>query len=77
MWLFIFYPSHTEKEIAQGKPRLGVQEYCCEAWIEKFGLRTTVWHHETCQVITNGDARGQVFLSAPAPMVDYFSDHCK
>ena len=34
----------------------------CEDRIEKSVLRITVWHHEACRVMTNGDAEGQIFL---------------
>ena len=35
----------------------------CEGRIEKSIPRITVWHHEACQVMTNGDPEGQIFLS--------------
>ena len=37
----------------------------CEGRIEKSIARIPVWHHEACQVMTNGDPEGQIFLSAP------------
>ena len=37
----------------------------CEVRIEKAVLKTTVWHHEACRVITNGDHEGRIFLSFP------------
>ena len=37
----------------------------CEGRIEKSFLRITIWHHEACRVMTNGDPRGQIFLSHP------------
>ena len=37
----------------------------CEGRIEKSVLRITVWHHETCRVMTNGDPEGQIFLAYP------------
>ena len=37
----------------------------CEGRIEKSVLRITVWHHEACRVMTNGDPEGQSFLSYP------------
>ena len=37
----------------------------CEGGIEKYVPRITVWHHEACQVMTNGDPKGQIFLSQP------------
>ena len=33
----------------------------CESGIEKSVLRITVWHHEACRVMTNGDSEGQIF----------------
>ena len=35
----------------------------CEGRIEKHVPRIAVWHHEACQVMTNGDSEGQIFLS--------------
>ena len=37
----------------------------CEGRIEKFVSGITVWHHEACQVMTNSDREGQIFLSHP------------
>ena len=37
----------------------------CEGGIEKSVLRITDWHHEACQVMTNADREGQIFLSHP------------
>ena len=37
----------------------------CENGIEKSVPRITVWHHEACRVMTNGDHAGQIFLSHP------------
>ena len=36
-----------------------------EGRIEKFVPRIAVWHHEACQVMTNGDPEGRIFLSYP------------
>ena len=33
--------------------------------IEKSVPRITVWHHEACRVMTNGDREGRIFLSHP------------
>ena len=33
--------------------------------IEKSVPRITVWHHEACRVMTNGDHEGRIFLSHP------------
>ena len=35
----------------------------CEGRIENSVPRITVWHHEACQVMTNGDPEGGIFLS--------------
>ena len=35
----------------------------CEGRIEKSVPRITVWHHEACRVMTNGDPEGWIFLS--------------
>ena len=37
----------------------------CEGGIEKSVPNITVWHHEACRVMTNGDPAGQIFLSYP------------
>ena len=33
--------------------------------IENPVLRNTIWHHEACRVMPNGDPEGQIFLSHP------------
>ena len=33
--------------------------------MEKSVMRITIWHHKACQVMTNGDRVGQIFLSHP------------
>ena len=37
----------------------------CEGRIEKSVPRFAVLHHEACQVMTNGDPEGRIFLSYP------------
>ena len=37
----------------------------CEGRIEKSIPRITVWHHEACRVMTNGDFEERIFLSYP------------
>ena len=37
----------------------------CEGRIEKSVPWITVWHHKACQVMTNGDPEGWIFLSYP------------
>ena len=37
----------------------------CEGGIEKSVRGITVWHHEACLVMTNGDREEQIFLSHP------------
>ena len=39
--------------------------YECENRIEKSVPRITVWHHEACRVMTNGDPEGRIFRSYP------------
>ena len=34
----------------------------CEGRTEKSVLRITIWHHEACRVMTNGDPEGHIFL---------------
>ena len=44
----------------------GIRIYLkCEDRIEKSVPRISVWHHEACRVMTNGDNEGQIFLSHP------------
>ena len=45
----------------------------CEGGIEKFVPRITDWHHEACQVMTNGDCEGSIFLSHPHTNDGFFS----
>ena len=43
--------------------RLGIIIYHeCESSIEKSVPRITVWHHEACRVMTNGDPKGMFFF---------------
>ena len=37
----------------------------CEGRIENPVLRVAVWHHEACEVMTNGNPEGRIFLSYP------------
>ena len=37
----------------------------CEGKIEKSIPKITVWHHQACLVMTNGDPEVQIFLSYP------------
>ena len=37
----------------------------CEGGIEKFFPMVTVWHHQACLVMTNGDPEWRIFLSNP------------
>ena len=46
------------------------QEY--EDRIEKSVPRITVWHHEACRVMTNGDLEGRIFLSYPPTNNGFF-----
>ena len=36
-----------------------------EGSIEKSVPRIAIWHQEACRVMTNGDPKGQIFLSYP------------
>ena len=47
----------------------------CKGVIEKSVLRITVWHHEACRVMTNGDREGQIFLSNPHMNNGFFFLH--
>ena len=39
----------------------------CESRIEKSVPRIAAWHHKACQVMTNSDWEGQIFLYKPSP----------
>ena len=45
----------------------------CEGRVEKSVPRITVWHHEACRVMTNGDPEGQIFYPTRTPIMDSFS----
>ena len=45
----------------------------CEGRIEKSVPRITIWHHEACQVMTNGDPEGQIFYLTLTRIMDSFS----
>ena len=45
----------------------------CEDRIEKSVPRIAVWHHEACQVMTDGDPEGWIFLSYPYTNNGFFS----
>ena len=40
-------------------------------WIGKSVSRIIIWHHEACQVMTNGDPEGQIFFY-PSPKGFFF-----
>ena len=59
--LFVFY-------LSQGLVRICeiIRIYHeCEGRIENSVPRITVWHHEACRLMTNGDPVGLIFLSFP------------
>ena len=43
-----------------------------EGGIVKSVPRITVWHHEACRVMTNGDPEGRIFISHPHTNNGYF-----
>ena len=45
----------------------------CEGGVEKSVLRITDWHHEACQVMTNGDHERRIFYPALTRKMDSFS----
>ena len=45
----------------------------CEGMIDKSVPRITVWHHEPCRVMTNGDPRDKFFYSTLTRIMDTFS----
>ena len=44
----------------------------CEGGIRKSVLKITFLHHKACQVMTNGDQEGQIFLSHPHTTNGFF-----
>ena len=44
----------------------------CEGRIEKSAPRITIWQHEACLVMTNGDHEGRIFLSYSHPNNGFF-----
>ena len=44
----------------------------CEGRIEKSVPRVTVWQHKACRMMTNGDPKGQNFLSYPHTNNEFF-----
>ena len=53
-----------EKEITNSSENIRINHEC-EGRKEKSVPKITIWHHEACQVMTNGDPKGQIFLSYP------------
>ena len=41
--------------------------------VEKSVPRIAIWNHEACQVISNGDPEGRIFLSYPHTKNRFFS----
>ena len=71
LFILMAYPRHVDR-ISIDLPILyfkGLQviriDHECEGRIEKSIPKIAVWHHEACQVMTNGDPEGQIFLSYP------------
>ena len=44
----------------------------CGLWVKKSAPIITVWNHESCQVIINGDHEGQIFLFISNISVSFF-----
>ena len=45
----------------------------CDGRIKKSVPRIAVWHHEACQVMTNGDSEGRIFFHILTQIMDSFS----
>ena len=53
-----------EKGLSKGEILIRIyHEY--EGRMDKSDLGISVWHHEACPVMANGDREGQTFLSQP------------
>ena len=61
----IAYPLQEIEEYSFGIVQNSRICHECEGGIEKSVPRITVWHHEACRVMTNGDLEGRIFLSYP------------
>ena len=81
---FSFYYSAQLKRLARNvtKSKLSQNSFIgyniriyheCEGRIEKSVPRIAVWHHEACQMMTNGDPEGRIFLSYPHTNNGFFS----
>ena len=44
----------------------------CEGRIEKSVPSIAIWHHKACQVMTNRDPEGRIFLSYPHTNNEFF-----
>ena len=44
----------------------------CEGRIEKSVRKITIWHHQACRVMTNGDPEGRIFLSYLRTNIGFF-----
>ena len=44
----------------------------CEGRIEKSVPRISVWHHDACRLMANGDPEGRIFLSYPHTYNGFF-----
>ena len=53
-----------EATICVRGPRKIRIHHVCEGGIEKSVPRITDWHHKACQVMTNSDHEGQIFLDS-------------
>ena len=63
--------SHVDAHIIEARSSSNILK--CECDLKKYVCGITVWHHKACQVMTNGDPEGQIFLSEPQQLMDYFS----
>ena len=66
--------SQVPQYIEKVNPWVGIIRiyHKCEGKIEKSVLRITIWHHEACRVMTNGDLEGRIFLSYPHTNKGFF-----
>ena len=55
------------KAIGENKILAKISEFTVQESIMSVRVfrRITVWHHEACRVMTNGDSKGQIFISHP------------
>ena len=62
----LLFANHRSQVLSRRGPIFIIRlNYECQGRIEKSVPRITVWHHEACRVMTNGDPEGRIILANP------------